>query len=213
MKYLAVLLITGLLALMAIGASSAFATSTVLCKVKSEKENGIPTSCPAESRYPAESKMGFEGKGFKLEAISGNAECSSGKMMMENTAVSGEPLPMQVEKFELTGCNCTVTWINAPWKGTLAWISGTWKGTLSAEKFEFTTECNGVHCIWGAANAKFAELQGGDPAKLVGIGTIARTGGRSGALCGSSAALVFSFETPPKYYESSGPTGWFVEPL
>ncbi|MGN6216924.1 MAG: hypothetical protein ACTHN7_08205 [Solirubrobacterales bacterium] len=217
MKYLALLLVTviGLLALTAIGASSAFATATVLCKVKSEKENGIPTSCPAESRYPVESKMGFEGKGFKLEAAFGNVECSSGKLMLENTAVSGEPLPVKIEKFELTGCNCAVTWVNAPWNGSLSWISGGWNGTLKAEKFEFTTECFGLHCIWGASSGSvtIAELKGGDPAKLEGIGTIARIGGRSGAFCGSSAPLGFAFETPPKYYESSGPTGWFVEPL
>ncbi|MGN6257481.1 MAG: hypothetical protein ACTHN3_06995 [Solirubrobacterales bacterium] len=208
--------VAGFLALMAVGASFAFGTADVLCKVKSEKEGGVPTSCPAESRHPAESKLGFEGS-FKLEnsGIGLREECSAA-MMMENTAVSGEPLPIRIDKFELTKCSgsCPLTVVALPWKGKIPWTSGTWNGSLILEKSSLLSGLclESFKCEWTVNETAIGELRGGNPAKVIANSvTIPRTGGSS--LCGSSAVLNLNLEAPPEYYEVEGPRGIYVEPF
>jgi hypothetical protein len=62
-------------------------------------------------------------------------------------------------------------------------------GTLTSSGTEITIELSGLHCIFATSNTDIGKVTGGSPAKLVAVSAaIPRTGGRSGAFCGSSVS-------------------------
>jgi hypothetical protein len=158
-------------AMMAIlGAGSASAAPTVLCKVAE-----LP--CASANRYPSNTKFTWETEGTsKLEGINSagktelTVECAS-KMTFENTAASGEPLPIRFTAFSFTGCNnsCSVSLQGLPYTGSLAWTSGS-NGVLAIDNFSTILKClfGFVECKVGAKEIKMT-LDGGNPAKLLAV--------------------------------------------
>jgi hypothetical protein len=67
-------------------------------------------------------------------------------------------------------------------------------GTLTSSGTELTGECLGFHCIWTTANTSFGTITGGAPATLDTAAVIPRSGGRSGAFCGSTATWTGSYK-------------------
>ncbi len=59
-------------------------------------------------------------------------------------------------------------------------------GTLTSNGAEITLEIAGIHCILSTSTTSLGTLTGGSPATLTASASVPRTGGRSGAFCGSS---------------------------
>ena len=93
-------------------------------------------------------------------------------------------------------CNATVTVLQ---KGTLsiAHTSGS-NGTLSGTGQQVTVVYLGFHCIFSTNNTKLGTVTGGTTATLDIEATIPRTGGNSGAFCGTTAQWTgsYSVSTP-----------------
>lgn len=121
----------------------------------------------------------------------GNVECSASSIKGEVTNPGSEEANVSgaVKTLSLSTCNATVTVLK----------SGTFKveapkegnGTLKLEGFETTVEALGFHCIF-SGSASFS-LKGGEMASLLGTSLIKRTGGRSGAFCGSEASWTAEY--------------------
>jgi len=89
--------------------------------------------------------------------------------------------------------NCTTATVHVLKSGTLsATSSGGGKNTLSSTGAEWTIETFGLHCVYATNNTAIGTLTGGSPASIAISATIPRTGGKSGAFCGSSAPLTGS---------------------
>ncbi len=101
-----------------------------------------------------------------------------------------------IEALSFSECNATVTVLQ---KGTLsiAWTSGS-NGTLSGTGQQVTVVYLGFHCIFSTNNTKLGTVTGGTTATLDIEATIPRTGGSSGAFCGSTAQWTgsYSVSTP-----------------
>jgi len=99
-----------------------------------------------------------------------------------------------------TECNGTVTVLKA---GSLEVHTEGEKangnGTLTSSGAEVTVELAGLHCIFTTSNTDVGKVTGGTTATLTAASqAIPRTGGRSGAFCGSSATwnATYSVTTP-----------------
>ncbi len=92
-------------------------------------------------------------------------------------------------------CNASITVLNTGTGEVHTEAAGAnGNGTFTTNGAEVTTELAGFHCIWSTANTDSGQVIGGTPAKLkISSAPIPRTGGRSGAFCGSSAALTAEF--------------------
>ena len=107
------------------------------------------------------------------------------------TTVSGS---FSSVSFEL--CNATVTVLK---KGTFAiHTAGAFAnghGTLTSSGLQFTIVYLGFHCIFSTNNTDVGEIVGGIGSPFLWfIGTLPRTGGSSGAFCGSSAQTTGLYE-------------------
>lgn len=105
-----------------------------------------------------------------------------------------------IETLTFTECNATVTVLK---KGTLEIHSTAAendnKGILTSSGAEVTVEFVGFHCIFSTNSTSIGTVTGGNPAKLAIEATIPRTGGRSGAFCGTTAQWTGGYEvTAPK---------------
>ncbi|MGN6254285.1 MAG: hypothetical protein ACTHO8_04805 [Solirubrobacterales bacterium] len=205
MKYLKMLGLAAIAAcaLMAfVGAGSASAT-TLTCT----EPAGTKITCPKGTEIHAVS----EGKAV-LDAPFGNIECEStvtGKT--SNTGSSTETVKGPIESLTFTNCgNDTVTVLK---KGELEihtfpnekeWEEG--KGTLTSTGTEVTVIHLGVHCIYTTSATDIGTLTGskqtGATPTLDISATIPRTGGNSGAFCGTSAPWTGSYKvTTPDWMD------------
>ncbi|MGN6254282.1 MAG: hypothetical protein ACTHO8_04790 [Solirubrobacterales bacterium] len=205
MKYLKNLSLVAIAAgiLMAfVGVGTASAT-TLTCT----EPAGTKITCPRGTEFHAVS----EGK-LVFDLPFGNVECEStitGKTL--NTGSSTETVGLSVEA--LTFTNCGADTINVLKKGSLEihtypkeenWEEGpgtvTWSGT------EVTMINLGVHCIYTTNRTDIGKLTGskqtGATPTLDISATIPRTGGNSGAFCGSSAPWTGSYKvTTPDWMD------------
>lgn len=104
--------------------------------------------------------------------------------------------------------NCTGPNVNLIKSGTFEYhgISGTHNALITTRGQEITIETFGTHCIYATNNTSLGTLTGssstGGTAILDISATIPRTGGRSGAFCGSSTPLTGSMEaTTPDWFD------------
>lgn len=144
-----------------------------------------------------------------LESTIGKIECRStlrGQITKAGNAaetVSGpieNNLPEEPLFFE---CNANVV---TPAKGILEIhteeANPNNNGTLTSTGLEITTELNGFHCIYRTSSTDLGKLTGskvtGGKATVDIKAILPRTGGRSGAFCGTTASLAGSYivETP-----------------
>jgi hypothetical protein len=124
----------------------------------------------------------------------GAAETVNGKIKEE------EPKPGEViHGLSFTECNATVTILKS---GSLEIHTRTGSadnnGTLTSSGTEVTVEFIGTHCIFKTSSTDIGTLTGstntGGNATLDIEATIPRTGGRSGAFCGSTAQWTGSYK-------------------
>jgi len=67
-------------------------------------------------------------------------------------------------------------------------------GTLTSNGTEVTVEVAGLHCIFTTSSTDIGKVTGGTPATLTALeAAIPRTGGRSGAFCGSSTTFSATY--------------------
>jgi hypothetical protein len=134
-----------------------------------------------------------------LDPPFGAIECNESKVEGKTTNAGGTGVSVNGSISTLTfkSCNATVTVIS---NGTLS-ITGTGSnnGTLSSTGTEVTVEFFGTHCIFKTNNTGLGTVTGstttgGKTATLDISATIPRTGGRSGAFCGSTAAWTGAYK-------------------
>lgn len=130
----------------------------------------------------------------------GDISCSSSTASgtITNAGGSSETVKGTVSSATFSGCNATVTVLSkGSWEGHRT--GGAFNGILTKLGFEVTIEFIGTHCIFKASG-------GGTGGTLTGSGTtggnatvdisgsIPRTGGRSGAFCGTEAQFTGSYK-------------------
>jgi len=188
MKYLKMLGLAAVAAcaLMAfVGAGSASAT-TLTC-------SGL-TTCPTGTVLHAVS----EGHAT-LHPIIGDIQCNStvqGKIT--STGSSTTTTVGGIETLTFTGCTNGAT-VHTLKAGNLELhVTGTDVGTVTSTGAEVTVEAFGFHCIFSTNATDIGTFTGsnktGKAATLDIVATIPRTGGRSGAFCGSTAQWTGSYE-------------------
>jgi hypothetical protein len=131
----------------------------------------------------------------------GDLECqeSSFSGKISNAGSSTETAKVTLETLSFSQCNTTYTVLKA---GILEFhTSGSTadnNGTLTSNGTELTTEFIGTHCIFSTSNTSIGTVTGssttGGNATLDISATIPRTGGRSGAFCGSTAQWTGSYK-------------------
>ena len=179
-------------ALMAfVGAGTASAT-TLTC-------NGA--TCPAGTLITAEAESKVV-----LHPPFGSIECSKSHVegKTNNAGSAAETVNGSISTLSFSECNATVTVLT---KGALEIhaISGTSDGTVTSNGTEVTVEYLGFHCIFKTSNTDIGRLTGSNTTKTEHAtfdisATIPRTGGRSGAFCGSTAQWTGAYKitTPTK---------------
>jgi hypothetical protein len=133
-----------------------------------------------------------------LDPPFGAIECKKSKVEGATTNAGGTGVSVtgNISLLTFTECNATVTVIN---KDSLS-IEGTGNnnGLLRGTNNEVTVEFIGTHCIFKTNNTELGTVTGtgttGATATLDISATIPRTGGRSGAFCGTTAAWTGSYK-------------------
>jgi len=151
---------------------------------------GVETEIKAEN----------EGK-VVLDPPFGAIECSVSNVAgkITNAGSSTTTVVGNIETLTFTSCNATVTVLK---KGTLEVHtqseSPNNNGTLTSSGAEVTVQFLGTHCIFSTNNTDLGTLTGstttGSNATLDISATIPRTGGSSGAFCGSTAAWTGAYK-------------------
>lgn len=192
MKYIKMLGLAAVAAaaLMAfVGASTASATTLTGtgCVGELEGHCAIGTEIKAEN----------EGKVI-LDPPFGAIECSVSNVAGKTTTTGGasETVVGEIETLTFSSCNATVTVLK---KGTLEIHSlGSSNGTLTSSGAEVTVQFLGTHCVFSTNNTDLGTVTGstttGGNATLDIKATIPRTGGTSGAFCGSTAAWTGAYK-------------------
>lgn len=165
-----------LLALTLAVASSA--SATVLCKTATNPCTGGTYAKGTAIEMSLASPV-------EMEPPFGVIECTGSTINAEVTSAGGESstVTANLTSFALSSCNCPMTVLQ---KGSLELHSaGSGNGTVTLNGSEVTTECSGFHCIVKTTITDIGSLAGGEMASLAVNATTPRTGGRSGAFCGS----------------------------
>jgi hypothetical protein len=129
----------------------------------------------------------------------GSINCTSSSVggKTTNNGGSGENVNGTIETLTFSGCNATVTPL--PKGGPHGTLSIASNGTLTGTGNEVTVSYLGFHCIFKTNNTKLGTVTDstdtkGKAATLDIEATIPRTGGTSGAFCGSTAQWTGSYE-------------------
>jgi len=131
----------------------------------------------------------------------GATECNksnwSGKT--SNSGGAAETVKVSMEAITFSECNMTMTVLaNGSLEFHTQGATANNNATLTSNGFELTTEYFGTHCIFKTSNTDIGTVTGsantGGNAVLDISATMPRTGGRSGAFCGSTAQWTGSFK-------------------
>ena len=130
----------------------------------------------------------------------GDIECKESTVAgkTSNAGGSSETVSGNIESLTFSNCNATVTVLA---KGSLEihtkTASADNNGVLTGSGNEVTVEFVGFHCIFKTSGTTLGTVTGsattGGSATLDIEATIPRTGGRSGAFCGSTAQWTGSY--------------------
>jgi len=130
-----------------------------------------------------------------LDSPIGKIECNmtiQGKVTNAGGGAPTQSVEASVEHFSMTGCTGSAVYV--PNFGSFKITSsGGGKGVLTATGTEVTIETFGLHCIYSTSGTPMGTVTGGSPASIAISATIPRTGGKSGAFCGSTAPLTGGF--------------------
>ena len=201
MKYLKML---GLAAIAA-GALMAFAGAGTASATELTCTNppGTKVMCAAPTHIHAE----VEGK-VTLHPPIGDIECSEGTVTGDASTGSSTTTPSgAIETLTFGGCNAEVVVIeNGSLEVHTKTASADGNGTLTSTGAKVTVTFVGFHCIFTTSNTDIGTLTGssttGATPTLDIEATIPRTGGRSGAFCGSTAQWTGSYKvTTPDWLD------------
>jgi len=164
------------LALMAtLGAGTAAAKTTTLCKT-----NTNSPACYPGDRYAASTALKATSSKVVLEGVYGGKkiECTESALEGKSGAETGSPMPLTISKWTLNGCSssqygkCITSSLNENFTGSLAWTEGS-NGSLSVGK----SKGENVNPAWGllcgskictfVAEAVPLPVSGGNPAQIV----------------------------------------------
>ena len=179
MKYIKML---GLAAVAAAALMAFMGVGTASATTLTDGSGNHPTAISAEN-----------GEDVILHPPIGSIECSHSTVSgSASTGGTGETVSGAISTLTFSSCNATVTVLK---NGSLE-IHGQAgnKGVLTSNGAEVTVEFFGFHCIFSTSNTTIGTVTGGTPAKLAIDADIPRTGGRSGAFCGSEAEWTGSYE-------------------
>lgn len=150
-----------------VGAGSASAADTTLCKTGADSP-----FCDVGDRYAAGTDIEASGKvtfgSLNMNGWLLKLSCDSA-LEAESMAETGEPLPIDIETWTLSGCtssplgSCTVAVSGTPISGELLWESGG-KGTLYSEVNWQITCAKLGSCTLGSYPE--IEISGGNPGTL-----------------------------------------------
>lgn len=184
-----------------LGAGSASAAETALCKVGG---TGMSPYCPSSERYPSNTKFSATPKSGTKITIStslATVECSESTISGSTSAESGEPLPLSVSGWTLGGCTlhsggaCTATAAkSSPYSGSLNRTEES-KGTLSigsggSGNPGWTVECGSTLQCTYTLEAQFAF--NGEPSSAEFTGSKLSLA-KSGFLCGKTNTLSATY--------------------
>ncbi len=130
-----------------------------------------------------------------LDSPIGKIECNSTVQGSITNAGGGVPTKsVEGNLTTLSFTGCTTATVHVLKNGTLKITSsGGGKGALTSTGAEVTVETFGLHCIYSTNGTPIGTVTGGSPAKLAISAEIPRTGGKSGAFCGSTAPWTGSY--------------------
>lgn len=184
-------------ALVLIGAGSAAAT-----ELTCTSPPGTVVMCPSGTTVH-EAPIGHT----TFDTPSGSVQCNL-TFVGSTTSTGGASQTVFGDFTSVVFSNCTGPIVNLIKSGTFEYhgISGTHNALVTSKGQEITTEFIGTHCIYATNNTSLGTLTGssstGGTAILDISATIPRTGGRSGAFCGSSSPLTGSMEvTTPDWFD------------
>ena len=156
----------------------------------------------ASGTLPSGTTIAAENEGtVTLHPPIGDIECTksavSGKTT--NAGSSTETVKGNIESLSFTSCNATVTVLT---KGTLEVhtreTTANNNGTLTSSGTEVTVEFAGFHCIFKTSSTDIGTVTGSANTKSNATfdisAKIPRTGGRSGAFCGTEAEWTGSYK-------------------
>jgi hypothetical protein len=132
-----------------------------------------------------------------LDPPFGKIECYS-TFVAGTLNESGESINAGISPFYLDNCTNGAL-VQVIRRGTLSISSlGNGNGSVTSNGAEWTVELLGTHCVFSTNNTAIGTLTGsgntGTNATLDISATIPRTGGRSGAFCGSTAAWTGTYD-------------------
>lgn len=172
--------------------SAGTASATVLCQEEA-----------CEKTYGPETKLNSQlvGGAAHLEGPFGTINCnkSTTEGSITNAGGSTSTVEGTLSGMTFTECNATVTVLK---KGTVVAHTDGEKadnnGTSTVSGSEVTIEFVGFHCIFTTNNTDVGTIVGGEHSVTKIKAAIPRSGGRSGAFCGSTGAMTAEYgETKP----------------
>jgi hypothetical protein len=168
-----------------LGASTA--SATVLCKTATNPCTG--GTYGKGTTIAASLKSGTKSV---LDTPFGNVECSEASIEGGVTNAGGEAGNVSGSVNTLSFGSCPFSTVTVLKKGSFTIKSPSeGNGTLALEGFEITVAYSGFHCIYSATAS--LPLKGGSMASIGTSATLARTGGSSGAFCGSTATWTVDY--------------------
>jgi hypothetical protein len=131
----------------------------------------------------------------------GTIECRNSNWSGKTSTSGGaaETVKVSMETVDFSECNSTMTTLaNGILEFHTQGSTANNNATLTSSGFELTTEYFGTHCIFKTSNTDIGVVTGsantGGNAVLDISATIPRTGGRSGAFCGSTAQWTGNYK-------------------
>lgn len=187
MKYLKILA----LAAIAVCALMAFASSASATAITVTTENGTTDTVTKGAKLSAELEAGTEA--ILKSSFVGEVKCSASTVAGEIENAGGAEATVSGPNTSLTfsSCNASVAVLKPGSLELHTELTGTnnGNGTLTSSGSEVTVELAGIHCIFSTNNTDIGTVTGTHTGHVIihAKATIPRTGGRSGAFCGSSA--------------------------
>jgi hypothetical protein len=172
-----------------LGAGSALAAETALCKTAT-----ISPYCESGDRYAKGTALQTANTTAVFENNLTNVICTESKLEGETTAETGEPLPVTISAWTLAACktqsgtSCTVSPTKLlPYSSSLSWTTHT-NGTLTTGAGAWWVKCGFfVNCTFGAPDLT---VHGANPPVIEATEVPVS---RSGGICPSTAKFTASY--------------------
>jgi hypothetical protein len=184
LKFLAVAIVATTAMAAMVGAGTASAAETTLCKTGE-------SPCPEASVYPAGTTVKMSLKtGTKLKMAYGffTFECSGSEI--ESKITSATNPEGAISKLNYTGCNDEETKVLKLGSLSFGWTTGV-NGSLNTSGFEVTGREFGEVCVWGGVLSAGVEVKGGAPASIAMNASVPRVSGSF--LCGNPATWTAGY--------------------